>query len=54
MEGDEDRITLRPIRMKARLVKKSGIWVYHGQATDESIPELIDRDRENRQRQVRG
>jgi AbrB family looped-hinge helix DNA binding protein len=51
---DEDRITLRPVRAKARLIKKSGIWVYAGELPEESIPELIDREREARNRQVRG
>lgn len=52
VEGDDDRITLRPVRPKARLIKKAGIWVYHGEPIDESIPELIDRQREARNKQV--
>jgi hypothetical protein len=41
-------------RAKARIVKKFGIWVYRGDAADKSIPGLIDSDREDGQRQVRG
>jgi hypothetical protein len=41
-------------RTKTCIVKKSAIWVYHGHAPDQSIPGLIDRDREDRQRQIVG
>jgi len=54
VEGDEDSITLRPVRSKARLIKKSGIWVYHGALPEEAITDLIDRDREARNKQVWG
>lgn len=54
IEGDEDRITLRPVRAKAKLVKEMGIWVYQGEVTDESLPDMIDREREGRNREVRG
>jgi AbrB family looped-hinge helix DNA binding protein len=53
VEGDDDRITLRPVRSKAKLIKESGIWVYQGEAADDSIPDLIERERENRRREVR-
>ena len=55
VDGDEDHITLRPVRAKARLVKELGIWVYQGDgASDDSIPELIDREREARHKQISG
>jgi hypothetical protein len=41
-------------RSKTCIVKESGISVYHGYAPDESISGLIDRDREDRQRQIVG
>lgn len=46
LEQEGDRITLRPIRPKATLRKKQGMWVYAGEPTDFSIPDLIDRERE--------
>jgi AbrB family looped-hinge helix DNA binding protein len=52
VEGDSDRITLRPVRSKARLIKKSGIWIYQGESPDESIPDIIDHQREARNKQV--
>jgi AbrB family looped-hinge helix DNA binding protein len=54
IESDEDRITLRPVRSKARLVKEKGIWVYQGEVSDYSITDLIDRVREARNKQVTG
>jgi AbrB family looped-hinge helix DNA binding protein len=52
IEADEDVITLRPIRPQARLRKKDGIWVYQGGPSDDSIPDLIDRVREERIRDL--
>lgn len=46
MERDGERITLRPIRPKATLRKKQGIWVYSGAPADFSITDLIDSERE--------
>jgi AbrB family looped-hinge helix DNA binding protein len=55
VDGDEDRITLRPVRSKARLVKKAGVWVYHGEEPGGySIVDEIDRMREARSRDVSG
>jgi len=34
------------------LKKELGVWVYQGEPTDASIPDLIDRDRENRNRAI--
>ena len=51
-EGEE--ITLRPLRPKALLKKELGVWVYQGEATHVSIPDLIDREREKRLRELMG
>ena len=51
-EGEE--ITLRPVRPKALLKKEQGVWVYQGEATHASIPDLIDREREKRSRELMG
>jgi AbrB family looped-hinge helix DNA binding protein len=51
-EVEGDRILLQPVRPKIALRKKSGIWVYHGERSTESIPELIDREREKRIREL--
>ncbi len=51
-EGEE--ITLRPVRPKALLKKEQGVWVYQGEATHASIPDLIDREREKRTRELMG
>ena len=51
MESEGDRIILRPIRPKATLKKKMGVWVYQGEPSDDSIPDLIDREREKRLRE---
>jgi AbrB family looped-hinge helix DNA binding protein len=48
-EGEE--ITLRPVRAKALLKKEK---VYQGEATQVSIPDLIDREREKRSREILG
>jgi AbrB family looped-hinge helix DNA binding protein len=51
-EGDE--ITLRPVRAKALLKKEKGVWVYQGEPTQVSIPDLIDREREKRSGEIIG
>jgi AbrB family looped-hinge helix DNA binding protein len=48
VEAEDDRITLRPVRREALLKKEHGIWVYQGEPSDSSIPELIDAEREKR------
>jgi AbrB family looped-hinge helix DNA binding protein len=52
LEAEGDRITLRPVRQNVVLKKELGVWVYQGEPTDASIPDLIERDRENRNRSV--
>ena len=49
-QGEE--ITLRPIRPAALVKKERGVWVFQGEPTDESIIELIDRQRETRIREI--
>jgi AbrB family looped-hinge helix DNA binding protein len=51
VESEGDRITLRPVRPQATLKKEQGIWVYQGEPTDQSIPDLIDRERNKRIRE---
>lgn len=50
----EEIVTLRPVRAKAQIKKEHGVWVYQGEATDASIPALIDREREKRLRERMG
>jgi hypothetical protein len=47
-----DQITLRPLCPEALLKKECGVWVYQGEATDVSIPDLIDGEREKRLREL--
>lgn len=52
LESEGERITLRPVRKQATLRKERGVWVYQGEPADDSIPELIDREREKRLRET--
>jgi AbrB family looped-hinge helix DNA binding protein len=52
LESEGERITLRPVRQNVMLKKELGVWVYQGQPSDDSIPDLIDRVRDNRIRAV--
>jgi AbrB family looped-hinge helix DNA binding protein len=51
LESEGERITLRPVRPDAKLKKECGVWVYQGESTDVSIPDLLDREREKRLRE---
>ena len=51
LESEGERITLRPVRAKATLQKKCGIWVYQGEPADASIPELLEQERGKRLRE---
>lgn len=51
-QGDE--IILRPVRPKALLKKEQGVWVYQGELTHASILGLIDRERDQRSRDLLG
>jgi bifunctional DNA-binding transcriptional regulator/antitoxin component of YhaV-PrlF toxin-antitoxin module len=54
LEREGDEITLRPLRPKALLKKEKGVWVYQGEPANVSIPGLIDRQREQRSREILG
>jgi AbrB family looped-hinge helix DNA binding protein len=53
LETEGESITLRPVRPKVMLKKEFGVWVYQGEPTDTSLPDLLDREREKRARDVR-
>jgi hypothetical protein len=42
------------LRPKALLKKEKGVWVYQGEPTNVSIPDLLDRQREQRSRELLG
>jgi AbrB family looped-hinge helix DNA binding protein len=50
VESEAEIITLRPIRPRATLAKEFGIWVHQSDPSNDSIPEQIDRVREERLR----
>lgn len=52
LETEGDRITLRPVRPQAMIKKELGVWVYQGEPTDQSLPDLIDQDRNKRIRSL--
>ena len=53
LESHGEQITLRPVRATMPIRKEDGVWVYRaGQATDLSLQELIDQDREERHNRV--
>jgi AbrB family looped-hinge helix DNA binding protein len=54
LDSEGEEITLRPVRPMALLKKERGVWVYQGEATQASIPDLIDREREKRSRELMG
>jgi AbrB family looped-hinge helix DNA binding protein len=54
LDSEGTEITLRPVRAKALLKKERGVWVYQGETTHASIPDLIDREREKRFRELLG
>jgi AbrB family transcriptional regulator (stage V sporulation protein T) len=54
LDSEGEQITLRPVRPKALLKKEHGVWVYQGEATHGLIPDLIDREREKRSREILG
>ena len=41
------------MRPKAHLKKERGVWVYQGEPTRQSIPDLLDRERDKRLRELR-
>ena len=54
LDSEGDEITLRPLRPKALIRKERGVWVYQGGSSRASIPDLIDREREKRLRELMG
>lgn len=56
LESSGDAITLRPIQITAPLQKERGFWVYRTgrPLKDFSIPNWIDRSREERDRDIAG
>ncbi len=54
LDSRGDEVTLRPLRPQALLQKEQGVWVYQGEATHASVPDLIDRERERRLRELMG
>ena len=51
LEHQDEQLTLRPARPQAALTKEQGVWVYQGERSEESIPDLIDVAREKRIRE---
>jgi len=56
LESSGDEITLRPVQETVPLQKEQGFWVYRtGRPLKElSIPDWIDKDREERSRRIAG
>ena len=54
LESAGDQILLRPVLAKALLMKEHGVWVFQGEPAAASIPDLIDREREQRLRELIG
>ena len=52
LTASNDQIILNPVRPKALVKKERGVWVYQGEPTDASIPDLIEREREKRFRET--
>jgi AbrB family looped-hinge helix DNA binding protein len=52
IESEGERMTLRPVRPQATMKKEYGIWVYQGELSEASIPELIESERESRGREL--
>jgi AbrB family looped-hinge helix DNA binding protein len=52
LESEGESITLRPVRPNVMLKKELGVWVYQGEPSNDSIPDLIDRVRDDRIRAV--
>jgi AbrB family looped-hinge helix DNA binding protein len=49
LDTEGERIILRPVRQNASMRKEFGIWVFEEEKpSDDSIPELIDLEREKR------
>jgi AbrB family looped-hinge helix DNA binding protein len=52
---DGDKIIISPAQSQSTLQKEHGVWVYRsGRPADASLPELINKDREDRIRELLG
>ena len=51
LDSEGEEITLRPVRPKALLKKEKGVWVYQGEPTHASIPDLSHRPRSGKARE---
>lgn len=54
LESHGDQIALRVERPKARIIKEMGVWVFDGEATEVSIPDWLDQERQKRIREFVG
>ena len=55
IESADDRIVLSPVRVRPGLQKEHGVWVYRsGTPSNASIPDLIEKQRAQRAREVLG
>jgi len=54
LESEGQHITLRPVRPQAAFRKEFGIWVFQGPSREDSIPELLQKSREKRMRELQG
>ena len=56
LDSSGDQITLRPVHEKAPMHKERGIWVFRSgkPLKDFSIPDFIDKIREERSRDILG
>ena len=52
LESEAERITLRPVRSHALLQKEQGVWVYQGEPSNASIPDLVELQRAKRPRET--
>jgi AbrB family looped-hinge helix DNA binding protein len=53
IESTEEHIVLSPVRVRPGLQKEHGVWVFRsGKPVTVSIPDLIDRERERRTRDL--
>lgn len=51
LDTEGERIILRPVRHRGSMRKEFGIWVFEEEKpSDDSIPDLIDAEREKRNR----
>jgi AbrB family transcriptional regulator (stage V sporulation protein T) len=52
LESEGERIMLRPVRARVLLQKERGVWVYQGEPSNASLPDLIDQQRAERLRDI--